>query len=216
MPGGNAARFLQASSWCVLFQVLSAGVEGICADSRRHLVSRLSHALSDTGLYHNTNIWNEKDMARFESWLTGCLLLILLSGALGTQSGKLQIVADDFKDRGAVKIIFQFVERCDGRIVNATAADATDMVVFFGNSVVPFHASGELQPLDFSQFAKHIEISINGAQADSRQSFSHPLVDFVGGWVVVVFADLFQNDLSLSGHPRFFVEFHARDLQNKV
>ena len=58
----------------------------------------------------------DKDNLRRGSALTGCLLLILLSGALGTQSGEFQIVADDFKDRGAVEIIFQFVERCDGRI----------------------------------------------------------------------------------------------------
>ena len=203
---------------CVfLFPVLSAGVEGIPADSRRrHSMSILSHALSDTGLYHNTNIWNIEDIARSESWLTGRLLLILLSGALGTQSGEFQIVADDFKDCGAVEIIFQFVERCDGRIVNATTADTADMVVFFGNTVVSFHGAGELQPLDLSQFAKHIEVSINGAQADPGQLFSHPLINFIGGWMVVIFAELFQNDLSLSGHPYFFVEFHAHDLQNKV
>jgi hypothetical protein len=200
-----------------LFPVLSAAVEVISADRRcRHPISVLSHALSDTGLYHNTTIWNKEDIARFESWLTGRLLLILLSGALGTQSSEFQIVADDFKDRGAVQIIFQFVERCDGRIVNTATADAADMVVFFGDTVETFHGAGELQPLDFSQFAKHIEISVNGAQADPGQPFSHPLVNFIGGRMVVISADLFQNDLTLSGHSRFFVEFHAHDLQKNV
>jgi hypothetical protein len=186
--------------------VLPAGVENIFADSHhRHSISILSHVLSETGLYHNTNNWNKGDIVCFGSWLTGRVPLVLLSGAMGTQSGEFQIVADDFKDRGAIEIIFQFVKRCDGRIVNAVAADTADVVVFVGNTVVTFHAAGEFQPLDFSRIAEHIEVSINGAQADPGQPFSHPLVNFIGGWMVVKSADLFQNDLSLSGHPHFFV-----------
>lgn len=195
----------------------SAGIEGISVDGRRrHHIPVLSHALCETGLYHKTTIWNKEDIVRFGSGLAGCLLLILLPGALGAQSGEFQIVANDLKYGGAVEIIFQFVERCDGRIVNATTAYAADMVVFFGNAIESFHGAGELQTLDLSQFAQHIEVPINRAQTDPGQPFSDPLVNFIGGWMVVIPADLFQDDSSLSGHPRFFVDFHAHDLQKKV
>jgi hypothetical protein len=179
-------------------------------------ISGLSHALCETGLYHITAIWNKGAMARFGSGLTGGLLLIMLPGALGAQSGEFQVVANDLKYGGAVEIILQFVERCDGCIVNATAAYAADMVVFFGNAVEPFHGAGELETLDFAQFTKHIEVSINGAQTDPGQPFSDPLVNFIGGWMVVGSADFFQNDPSLSGHPCFFINFHAHDLRKKV
>lgn len=176
----------------------------------------MSHVSFDTGLYHNTSSWNKKDISLFGFELADRLPLIPLTGTLGAQSGEFQIVADDFKDGGAVEIILQFVEWCDGCIVNTATADAADMVMFFGNPVVVFHGAGELQALDFTEFAKHIEVSINGAQTDAGQSFSHPLVNFIGGRVVVESADFFQDNPPLWGHSRFFIEFHAHDLRKKV
>jgi hypothetical protein len=205
MPGGDAA------CWCAgkclsFFRCCRRVLRSFPLTGVVGTISILSHALSETGLYHKTNIWNKEDMRVSDPGLTGCLLLILLPGALGAQSGEFQIVANDLKDGGAVEIIFQFVERCDGRIVNATTADAADMVVFFGNAVVSFHGAGELQPLDFSQFTKHIEVSINGAQTDPGQPFSHPLVNFIGGWMVVILRISSRMTVAV-GSSSFFYRF---------
>ena len=140
------------------------------------------------------------------------MLLTALRGTPGTKPGKLEIVSDDLVDRGAVEIIFQFIERCDGRIVNAVTADAADMIMLFWNAVVAFHGAGEFQPLDFTQFAEDIEIAVNGTQADAGQLFAYPFVNFIGGRMVVIPAEFFQNNPPLSRHSCFFIEFHALDL----
>ena len=148
--------------------------------------------------------------------LSGCLPLAALRGTPGTKSGEFEIVSDNLIDRRAVEIIFEFIERCNGRIVNAVAADTADVVVLLGNAVVALHGAGELQALDFTQFAEYIEVPVYGAQTNAGQSFAHPFVYFIGRRMVVDLADLFQNNPSLPRHSCLFVEFHAHDLHEKV
>ncbi len=71
-------------------------------------------------------------------------------GTVRAQTGELEIVAYDFENRGAVKLIFNLVQGGDGCIVHPVALNATDMVVLAADAIVPFQGSAEFEFLNFT------------------------------------------------------------------
>jgi hypothetical protein len=125
-----------------------------------------------------------------------------LPGAGWAHPDKFQAMADDGKDGAAVKFILELGQRSDRGIVDPAAAHASDVIVISGVAVKALQAPAKLQGLDFLEFREHFQVPINGGQRDAGQQAAHPFVEFIGAGVRIGPAQLFENQLSLAGHPQ--------------
>ena len=137
---------------------------------------------------------------RFHSFV-----LQVLFCAIRAQAGKLKIVTDDFIHRCGVELIFNLIQGGNGGILHPVALDATDMVVFAANPVIPFQGSAEFELLDFTQLRQHFQVAVDCTQADSGQVPANPLIQFICTGVVVMAPQLFKKNHPLPGGSEGFI-----------
>ena len=74
------------------------------------------------------------------------------------------------------------------------------MVMVIKVAVEKLLMSPQLDLVDQTVFRQNLQITVDSAQADSRDSFAYPAVNFIGGQMSIGFAELIENNLPLTGY----------------
>jgi hypothetical protein len=117
---------------------------------------------------------------------------------------------DDFEIGAVIKIVSDTDIETNRCIYNPVATYASKMVMVFSFPVKSFQCATGLEFLNITAFGKDFKIAIYGSQADSWQALADHGIDFISTGMSVHFAKFFQNDPTLTRHPkiRLFLQTH--------
>ena len=96
---------------------------------------------------------------------------------------------------------FQWRRGIDPEVFYSVALDTANVVVFFGVEFKSHTDSVRNYFSDSSVLLKDFQITINRAEANSRQFSPYLLVNKIGCWMIIRFSEHINDDLTLPGNP---------------
>ncbi|OGK11172.1 MAG: hypothetical protein A2Y63_03380 [Candidatus Riflebacteria bacterium RBG_13_59_9] len=101
--------------------------------------------------------------------------------------------------------LLQVGERLHRQILHASTERASYVVVVLRVGVEVLLRAADLERLHHVVPAQCLEVAVDGAQANARQTLPDGLVDFVGCGMAVKLPYLLKDDPALPGHPQFLI-----------
>lgn len=129
--------------------------------------------------------------------------------ALLAESYEFELVPEDpvlgQPAKRVLKVLKGIVRGFNRSIFNLPALQTGDVVMILDYRVKPHLGQPWLQPVDQPARGKNVEVAVNRSHTDSWKSFPDPLVDLIRRGMRRIPFDLFEDHLTLVGHPVFLI-----------